>query len=168
MPPKRATIKGRFANKPVKKPTKSKDIKEIETLKAKDVWDEMFGSNLDEAWYKLTYTNGSLVLDPDRIDVMYEVRSFIESQGDMKARKTVSTFSSPEDLLWNQSFLEPFKKALEKENQTFSDSRSRVGPGLCARCGCTSILYEYKQLRGKDEGETELCQCTSCNKKWAS
>lgn len=167
MPPRAA--KKTLASRIKVKPRKIQNV-EVESVESnEEVWTATFNFPINKKWFSLKYGTGEFVIDSERKDVMYEIASMIKNEGDEIVYARIKNVSGPDDILWNQPHMDPTKKKIAEEIiELQMETKTRIGPGLCTKCGCTSIMYETKNRLGMDEGIIEKCTCTACSKQWRS
>lgn len=158
-------IRARYQLKKSTKPLTVKEKKQKVT--AENVWNDTFAFQLPEDWFEMVYVDGGEIFDQTRVDVMYEIASLYQSQGEDETRKLLESAKDPDDILWKRPEMKEGEEAIQlelKRRQTII--KRRVGPGLCSRCQCTRIMYTEESRMGLEEGAIQKAECTSCFKTW--
>lgn len=116
---------------------------------------------------QLRYTNGSLIIDINRKDIIKEVVGMLINQQYQDVISFLSDVADPDFLLWKQKSLDEGRTMVEREIVILTAEEAGVkGVARCRYCPSTELVYAMRQLRASDEPATIFVRCVMCNRQW--
>lgn len=116
---------------------------------------------------ELQYTNGNLIIDVKRRDIIMEIIGMLQYQTFEDVLDFLTDAPNPSFVLWDQESLDEGRIKVAREITIQQAEEIGVkGVGKCRYCPSTELVFAMKQLRSGDEPATIFVRCVMCNKQW--
>lgn len=116
---------------------------------------------------QLRYSNGNLIIDPNRKDIIMEIIGMLRIQSFDEIIDFLTDAPSQEYILWDQKSMDEGRNKVSREiDMNQAKDEGVKGIGKCRYCPSTELAFATKQTRSGDEPMTVFVRCVMCQKQW--